>query len=173
MIWSMTGFGRAEAVLSGRDIAVELRSVNSRYFEYSSRIPRSCNFMDSKLKKLVMAAGRCLPMKPFVRLAQKGRKDGEYVHTFLGGGREYGKNVFPRVWFRERVEMPFGDGNYPVPKEYDKLLAMLYGDYMALPPEEERVVKQHALLVDLETSYEEYVGYLDGMEFDVHTRSIR
>ena len=53
MILSMTGFGRAEAVLSGRDIAVELRSVNSRYFEYSSRIPRSCNFMDSKLKKLL------------------------------------------------------------------------------------------------------------------------
>lgn len=53
MILSMTGFGRAEAVLNGRDITVELRSVNSRYFEYSSRIPRSCNFMDAKLKKLL------------------------------------------------------------------------------------------------------------------------
>lgn len=128
---------------------------------------------DSKLKKLVMAAGRCLPMKPFVKLAQKGGEDSEYVHTFLGGGREYGKNVFPRAWFRERVEMPFADGKYPVPKEYDKLLTMLYGAYMVLPPEEERVVKQHALLVDLDTSYEEYAGYLDGMEFEVHTRSIR
>jgi uncharacterized protein (TIGR00255 family) len=53
MVLSMTGFGRASAVCNGREIAVELRSVNSRYFEYSSRIPRTCNFMDSRLKKLL------------------------------------------------------------------------------------------------------------------------
>ena len=53
MIPSMTGFGRASAVLNGREIAVELRSVNARYFEYSSRIPRSCSFMDGQLKKLL------------------------------------------------------------------------------------------------------------------------
>lgn len=51
MILSMTGFGRGTAVCNGREIAVELRSVNSRYFEYSSRIPRSCSYMDSRLKK--------------------------------------------------------------------------------------------------------------------------
>ena len=51
MILSMTGFGRGTAVLNGREITVELRSVNSRYFEYSSRIPRSCSCMDSRLKK--------------------------------------------------------------------------------------------------------------------------
>jgi hypothetical protein len=50
---------------------------------------------------------------------------------------------------------------------------MLYGDYMTLPPEKERAVKQHALLVDLERSYETYAGYVDGMEFDTYTRSIR
>lgn len=55
MILSMTGYGRAEQVLDGRDITVELRSVNSRFFEYSSRIPRTCAFMEDKLKKLVAA----------------------------------------------------------------------------------------------------------------------
>lgn len=55
MILSMTGYGRAERVLNGRDITVELRSVNSRFFEYSSRIPRTCAFMEDKLKKLVAA----------------------------------------------------------------------------------------------------------------------
>ena len=55
MILSMTGYGRAEQVLNGRDITVELRSVNSRFFEYSSRIPRTCAFMEDKLKKLVSA----------------------------------------------------------------------------------------------------------------------
>ena len=53
MILSMTGFGRGTAVRNGREITVELRSVNSRYFEYSSRIPRTCSYMDSRLKKLL------------------------------------------------------------------------------------------------------------------------
>lgn len=51
----MTGYGRAGALLHGRDIKVELRSVNSRFFEYSSRLPRSCMFMEDKLKQLVAA----------------------------------------------------------------------------------------------------------------------
>ncbi len=53
MVYSMTGFGRASAVRGGREITVELRSVNARYFEYSSRIPRSCAFLDSRLKALL------------------------------------------------------------------------------------------------------------------------
>ena len=55
MVLSMTGYGRAGAVLHGRDIKVELRSVNSRYLEYSSRLPRSCFFLEDKLKMLVAA----------------------------------------------------------------------------------------------------------------------
>lgn len=55
MVLSMTGYGRAGAVLHGRDIKVELRSVNARFFEYSSRLPRSCAFLEDKLKKLVAA----------------------------------------------------------------------------------------------------------------------
>lgn len=55
MVLSMTGYGRGEQVLNGRDITVELRSVNSRFFEYSSRLPRTCAFLEDKLKKLVAA----------------------------------------------------------------------------------------------------------------------
>ena len=53
MAKSMTGFGRAQEVLHQREITVEVKSVNSRYFEYSSRMPRSMGFLDDKLKKAV------------------------------------------------------------------------------------------------------------------------
>lgn len=53
MVLSMTGYGRAEQTLNGRNIAVEIRSVNARFFEYSSRMPRTCAFLDDKLKALV------------------------------------------------------------------------------------------------------------------------
>ena len=53
MIKSMTGFGRGHEVLNGRDITVEIRAVNHRYYEFSCRIPRSLGFMEEKLKSLL------------------------------------------------------------------------------------------------------------------------
>ena len=50
MIKSMTGFGRAVAETDGYVITVEIKSVNHRYFEFSSRIPRQYGFLDDKLK---------------------------------------------------------------------------------------------------------------------------
>lgn len=56
MALSMTGYGRSEEVLHGRDIAVEIKSVNSRYFEFSCRLPRAYNFLEDVLKKELSAA---------------------------------------------------------------------------------------------------------------------
>ena len=56
MVRSMTGYGRAQQERGGRDITIEIKSVNARYFEYSSRMPRSFAFLDDRLKKLVGSA---------------------------------------------------------------------------------------------------------------------
>lgn len=56
MVFSMTGYGRAEQVVHGRDITVEVKSVNARYFEYSSRVPRAYTWVDDRLKKRLSAA---------------------------------------------------------------------------------------------------------------------
>ena len=53
MLKSMTGYGRTQKIINGRDILVEIRSVNHRYYEYSSRIPRTYNYIDEKLKALI------------------------------------------------------------------------------------------------------------------------
>ena len=50
MIKSMTGYGRATGSFDGMDITLELKSVNHRYFEFSSRVPRNFGFLDEKLK---------------------------------------------------------------------------------------------------------------------------
>jgi len=50
---SMTGYGRSQKILNGRDILVEIRSVNHRYYEYSSRVPRTFSYIDEKLKGLL------------------------------------------------------------------------------------------------------------------------
>lgn len=51
-VTSMTGFGRAKNSYSDFDVTVEIKSVNHRYFEFSSRMPRAYQFLDEKLKKL-------------------------------------------------------------------------------------------------------------------------
>jgi uncharacterized protein (TIGR00255 family) len=53
MIKSMTGFGRAVDEIDGYVITVEIKSVNHRYFEFSSRIPRQYGFLDDKIKSYV------------------------------------------------------------------------------------------------------------------------
>lgn len=50
MIRSMTGYGRATGTFDGMDITLEIKSVNHRYFEFSSRMPRNYGFLDEKLK---------------------------------------------------------------------------------------------------------------------------
>lgn len=50
MVNSMTGFGRAEEIVEGRDVTVEVRSVNHRFFDFSSRVPRGYGFLEDKLR---------------------------------------------------------------------------------------------------------------------------
>lgn len=50
MIKSMTGYGRAEEIIDGMNISVEIKSVNHRYFEFSARVPRIYGFLEEKMK---------------------------------------------------------------------------------------------------------------------------
>ena len=53
MIKSMTGFGRCLETVNGRDILVEIKSVNHRYYEFSARIPRAYGYLEEKLKSFL------------------------------------------------------------------------------------------------------------------------
>ena len=52
---SMCGYGRANETIDGMAITVEIKSVNHRYFEFSSRTPRAYGFLDEKLKSFVQS----------------------------------------------------------------------------------------------------------------------
>ena len=53
MVKSMTGYGRGEEVRGGRNIMVEVRSVNNRYLDCNIKLPRLYVFADDAIKSLV------------------------------------------------------------------------------------------------------------------------
>lgn len=55
MISSMTGYGRAQDKIGPRDITVEIKSVNHRFFEFSARTPRNCGYLEEKLKSYLQS----------------------------------------------------------------------------------------------------------------------
>lgn len=57
MIKSMTGYGRSRMTVNGRDITVEMKSVNNRYFECNVKLPRSYTYLEEKVKAYIQACG--------------------------------------------------------------------------------------------------------------------
>ena len=57
MIKSMTAFGRARSSVGGKDITVEIRSVNNRFFDCSVKIPRAFSFLEERIKPYLQAGG--------------------------------------------------------------------------------------------------------------------
>ena len=52
----MTGYGRARETLNGRDITVEVRSVNNRYLDCTVKVPRAYIFVEDAVKSRVQKA---------------------------------------------------------------------------------------------------------------------
>ena len=67
----MTGFGRHEATVDGRDIVVEIKSVNHRYYEFNCRTTRGYNFLEEKLKSYIKEKVSRGKIDVYVSLSQK------------------------------------------------------------------------------------------------------
>ena len=57
MIKSMTAFGRARENVGGKDITVEIKSVNNRFFDCSVKLPRAFSFLEERIKPYLQSKG--------------------------------------------------------------------------------------------------------------------
>lgn len=50
-MYSMTGFGKGTAVCSGRELTIELKSVNHRFLDIGLRLPRHLNGIEDEIRR--------------------------------------------------------------------------------------------------------------------------
>lgn len=56
MALSMTGYGSGRAAADGREVSIEMRSVNHRFLDPSFRMPRTLSFAEDALRKQMQAS---------------------------------------------------------------------------------------------------------------------
>ena len=88
MVKSMTGYGRARETRSGRDITVEVRSVNNRYLDCTVKMPRAYIFAEDAIKGRVQKAISRGKVDVFVTIDSTGA-DEEVVVVNEGLARSY------------------------------------------------------------------------------------
>lgn len=57
MIKSMTAFGRAKREGENKDVTIEIKSVNSRFFDCNVKLPRAYIFLEERIKEYVRKNG--------------------------------------------------------------------------------------------------------------------
>ena len=52
---SMTGYGRCQLTLEGREMTLEIKTVNHRFLDVSFRMPRNISFLEETLRRELAA----------------------------------------------------------------------------------------------------------------------
>lgn len=69
--------------------------------------------------------------------------DDSEIVVNMGGAWGYERESAARSWFAGGETLPFEDVRARVPKLWHEYLTHMYGDYMRLPPEDQRVNDRH------------------------------
>lgn len=70
-------------------------------------------------------------------------------YLYDGMGRNLKRGPFPKEWLNESIYVPFEGHLLPIPKEYDKYLTYLYGNYKQMIPASERKISHSIVWLDL------------------------
>lgn len=121
---------------------------------------------ESKLRKVLYGtlkfASRICSVKTWkrtlARVRQRYNKGVTQVVTNMCGAYSYARESKPRAMLTETMPHAFEKGAFSIPKQYDAYLRGCYGDYMQLPPEDQRIGKHEIVGIDFGTYQIRYPG---------------
>ena len=100
--------------------------------------------------KLIAFASKFISKKSLISYIRKFQKT-DYVDNVIDSSF-FEKSILDVNYINSYIECEFEDLNAMIFKDFDIVLRKLYGDYMKLPPENERVL-QHISTYDLNSPY--------------------
>lgn len=132
------------------DKAVAFSRTSGRYASLcflSTRLRCEKGLTTSKLRLLIklpafwlakLLGKRWFMDKLFARAKTCDYENSDYVGMVVweSGGE---KAVFPKAWFEKVKEVDFENHRFYIPEEFHAVLTKTYGNYMELPPEEDRI----------------------------------
>jgi lipopolysaccharide cholinephosphotransferase len=84
----------------------------------------------------------------------KAVKSSKFYRNWDGGWGK--KEIWEENYFQEGVDINFEGITVKAPKQYDKVLRHVYGNYMELPPKEKQILKHETKVIDLNHPYTYY-----------------
>lgn len=100
MIKSMTGYGAGKAELNGKTFTVEIKSVNSRYSDFSIKMPRIYIFLEDPMRKAAAARINRGKVDIYLNVESNGEDDSvvkvntalaeEYLNALRNLGTQFG-----------------------------------------------------------------------------------
>ena len=97
------------------------------------------------------------PIKAWEKIHQLA-KDDKYINSdyYSIMTVTHDKCIWPKKLFKNCLFLKFETIEVPVPGGFDEVLKIMYGDYMSLPPVEERGLINNSLIIDPYTPYLQY-----------------
>jgi uncharacterized protein (TIGR00255 family) len=138
MIKSMTGYGRVETTGQGRNIVVEVKSVNHRFLEISLRMPQAFSPLEMEFKKKIGEKVKRGRIEIFVRLEAQSADAPEAILNL-----EIARNYFAAL---QRLKDEFG-----LQEEIGLKTLVVFRDIFSQPAEAEinpDVLKQAAAALE-------------------------
>ena len=80
------------------------------------------------------------------------------VVTELCVGPRYMGNIYSQKDFSKAKKVTFENAELPLPIGYDNYLKKVFGDYMKLPPKDQRVAHHETVFIDPNNTYKKYKG---------------
>lgn len=115
----------------------------------------------SGIRDIVERLFLCLPNRAKKNLY---KKTNDYIQKYNGlekqplffpNTKEWTYRQYPAGMFDDLIDVDFAGHKYMCAGDTDGILKLDYGDYMKLPPVEERVLKHHPVIMDTEHNLDE------------------
>ena len=116
-------------------------------------------YLDEKNKSRVKLFPGCNPLKTYEEIqrlaSQFNNNETDYWGTLVLTIREFRRKALPLKSYKESLHK-FEFLELPIPSDYDSVLTLEYGNYMELPPIEERYAHDD-IIFDIGKAYTEYL----------------